>query len=771
MKNKSLSLILAISLLISILCSVPNAYGSDANLQNVALGKTLTTDAEHGDSGSNVASMVDGQTAVNAAGDTKWYVKRNPDKAAFIIDLKDTYKIYSAKVYSGGTMVPAGIISDFSLEYWDGAAWNPIAGSEVKGNTNLSVSVEFTSPVETSRVKFLSHSAEEFRIREFELYADAAKPAAPNKVVNPISSSVPEDLINTRYESAVGRLASLNIIADADSYFVNDNITRAEFVMMLNRMLGFKDNQALYGADAYFHDVKETDPYNIAIKNAVVFGLTVGYGNGMFGPNDNLTNIQAVKMVVNLLGYRDYAEQTAFPLGYLNTANNLRLRPDVSAGIDAFISKGEVAIMLQRALDVNMMAQSIFGENISFTVSNGDTLLHKIFGGGRYGGLLSATETTAISGSKMSQKGTVLIDGKKFYVGDTNAKEYLGYYVNYQYTDIDDTGDYVLTYVEVDKNRNDAIVVNAEDIRYDTSTLISLKYDSADKIREARISQVPYVIYNGKASRTFDLQDFDLETGNIRLIDWDCDNTYDVVIITSYQTYVVDSVNVTNFKIFDKYNQPAVALDYNQISPEWVMTKDGAPIEIGALNMWDILSVAASKDGEFVEIKVSQKSIKGNVSMLSDGDIFTSVTLDGRNDFEIAKSCPGQIRLEDSGTFYLDIFGRIAAFSVVSNAVEYGILYKVHQKTGIEGDVLLRVLGQNGMWMNIAVKDKFEFNGGSAKSSILLTSPLIFTGGAVKAQLIKYKTNSSGEIIKLMTETDRTATPDAPYDVELLSKD
>jgi hypothetical protein len=85
----------------------------------------------------------------------------------FQIDLAVPMTIGSAHLYSGATSTAA--ISDFSLQYYDGAAWVDIAGTSFPGNTLRELNIPFTSSVTAQQFRLTTTDATA-RIRELALY-------------------------------------------------------------------------------------------------------------------------------------------------------------------------------------------------------------------------------------------------------------------------------------------------------------------------------------------------------------------------------------------------------------------------------------------------------------------------------------------------------------------------------------------------------------------------------------------------------------------------
>jgi hypothetical protein len=95
-------------------------------------------------------------------------------------------------------------------------------------------------------------------------------------------------------------MASRLIIGgETDGSFSPDNdITRAEFASIVVRALGLMRPGT--GKDV-FNDVMREDLFYDAISIAYEYGITSGYGNGRFGPEDTITREQAMTIITKAM--------------------------------------------------------------------------------------------------------------------------------------------------------------------------------------------------------------------------------------------------------------------------------------------------------------------------------------------------------------------------------------------------------------------------------------------------------------------------------------
>jgi hypothetical protein len=109
------------------------------------------------------------------------------------------------------------------------------------------------------------------------------------------------DIVDTAwYANAVNTLSALNIIVGYPdgSFRPNNNITRAEFVTLVLR---FSGTEADISAPASFGDVTADHWAFIFINSAVANGWIQGYEDGTFRPDIHMTRAEAVTITNRLL--------------------------------------------------------------------------------------------------------------------------------------------------------------------------------------------------------------------------------------------------------------------------------------------------------------------------------------------------------------------------------------------------------------------------------------------------------------------------------------
>ena len=158
------------------------------------------------------------------------------------------------------------------------------------------------------------------------------------------------------YYDAINVLSNNNIVRGYEdgTFRIDNNITRAEVVTVINRLQGLSDEAATAGSVTGYTDVASTDWYAGDVITATQKGFVSGDGNGLFRPNDPVKYEEAVKMLVTTLGYsqEDALKEGGWPNGYIVIAqeNNLLTNTKVETG--SFATRGTVALLVYNTYNV-----------------------------------------------------------------------------------------------------------------------------------------------------------------------------------------------------------------------------------------------------------------------------------------------------------------------------------------------------------------------------------------------------------------------------------
>ncbi len=121
-------------------------------------------------------------------------------------------------------------------------------------------------------------------------------------------SDINEDYWASEYIWFMASRDIINGMGDG-TYRPGNNVTRAQFVKILASMVDGIDVSAY--SSTGFSDVISGQWYENYVNWAVTCGIVEGYGNGCFGPNDELTREQMCCIIERFITYLNYNLQTS----------------------------------------------------------------------------------------------------------------------------------------------------------------------------------------------------------------------------------------------------------------------------------------------------------------------------------------------------------------------------------------------------------------------------------------------------------------------------
>lgn len=131
---------------------------------NHALGKTVTADSARVDYPATFAA--DGVLS----DPSRWLADASPTGHWLEIDLGAPTTLRQAHIYSGYLSEAGSPIDSFSLQSWNGTAWQPIPGAAIAPNGSFATILQFNSAVTTSKVRLVVADTTVIRVREISLW-------------------------------------------------------------------------------------------------------------------------------------------------------------------------------------------------------------------------------------------------------------------------------------------------------------------------------------------------------------------------------------------------------------------------------------------------------------------------------------------------------------------------------------------------------------------------------------------------------------------------
>ena len=139
------------------------------------------------------------------------------------------------------------------------------------------------------------------------------------------------DIEGEKCEGAVNVLTALGVVDGYEdgTYRPSTTVTRAEMAKLIITALGVADYAS--ATTSTYTDMANAQWAVPFVQYATNLNIINGYGNGKFGPSDEVTYEQAATMIVRALGFTDECNEMngSWPAIYVQKATALGLFNDV----------------------------------------------------------------------------------------------------------------------------------------------------------------------------------------------------------------------------------------------------------------------------------------------------------------------------------------------------------------------------------------------------------------------------------------------------------
>lgn len=504
---------------------------------------------------------------------------------------------------------------------------------------------------------------------------------------------------NVNILEALGGLGEVG----TDGFIPEDIITRGEFIeVLVNALLLTTEGTEVKS----FNDVPANSPYYNSANIARARGMINGDNQNNFYPDDLITYNDAVVILVNLLGARDFAAAYGgYPAGYTKLAGEMGVLKGVTVEDPENILKSEAAKMIVNALNAKAYVLDIVGADKVY--SRNETLLYRHRKILSSDGILEATQYTAIADAFAEAKKTVVVSGKE-YDCSLDVEECLGRKVEFYY----DESENEIIYMGI-KGSESVTVIDAQNIVEINGRKIIYWEDSEQKNEKyINLPQNLKVIYNHRAKTDYTMDDFDILSGRI-VIASSPNGDNDIAYVTEYRSVMVDTIDSENKIVTDKYNAKYnVALDEQELDRLVIYNySDDKSATFEDIQKDDILSIAESADGRLIDVYIVRDTMEGNIEKIVERDpVYTVGTLIGNYKVVPKKELTDMMMTGSYGRFYFDICGVAAGFEKISDsALGYVFLISIKRFDDDLGEdcIKIKYLGMDGKIKNLQWKSEY----------------------------------------------------------------
>ena len=559
-----------------------------------------------------------------------------------------------------------------------------------------------------------------------------------------------EDVKEGKETTAVELVTGLGIMSpDEDSEFsVKALVKRGEFALYVTKLMGYNVTvQAT--SKGYFDDVDTTTLEGAAVDYLAGVGAIPKSGNE-YNPNDEITYVEAVRVLLNAMGYgRVAAINGGFPGGYLKTATECELNNNVWKLTNSVLTKADAATLLYNALFVHPMETNYKGEY----AESDETLLEKTRDVYETIGIVAGYENTCLADGKSLAENCVDIGGEIYEAGTTNIGDYVGYTVYAYYNEARD-GSRTLVAFAPKKNANDAVTLAVDEIEFNGERV---EYYEGNTKKKLKFSESAAVIYNGGYYSEYEsVEDLilDIPEGEVTFLSNDSTGVANVIIIKEYKHLLVERVDTRDGRLYLKNGSPNASDDIllsnvmtvASYDLEKTVYLDGKKIEFNEIQADDAVTMMKSLDGSKVILEVSRTTVEGSITSISDDEIGISGTK-----YPISAYCVNTYSAGTTGTFSITTDGKFLglATGVKSSSSNYAYVLDVYCDNGPE-EAYVELFTPDGEVKEYECASNIKINGQRVSYDEVPNKVL-------KSEIVTVKIKSDGTIAQLNRPFDASS--------------
>lgn len=525
-------------------------------------------------------------------------------------------------------------------------------------------------------------------------------------------------------------------------------VTRAEFAGAVANVME-RANQ-FYDIDNVIRigDVTEED----ANYRAISFLASIGYMKGemespgvyRFRPDDPVTHLEALKVMVDVLGYSNVVQAYGgYPIGYVDVANRAGVLKGMSSDAEKPMTWAEVKKLVFRSMNAAVAELTgVNGTTVTIEAERNNSYLRKYMNLEKVEGIVTANSLIDLSG-KEPMSGTqsnIRIDDDIYTTAYTaQAMNYLGQRVR-AYVDVSETAqenEIVCLYPVPGKNKT--LRVKSGDI-ISRNGLRSVRADVNGKAETLQMAEDGAVFagfdYLGPV-RAINPESFEvkgalkaLEKNNceVLFVDNNQDGSYDLMWIRAYEDYLINNFIFDTFTIADRYNK-SVTMERAYKNNKIILTdRAGEVVNPKDLESNQVVSLITKADdsGEIQRAfgVVCKESVSGAISALvQDG---TPKAVIGGKEYEVTEEYAALVAENNKkvkkltvgmdSAFFLNALDQIVGidFNLLSGGnLVYGFGTVVGRASGLGGPVQMKIVTASGTVESFECASKVKINGQS----------------------------------------------------------
>ena len=540
-------------------------------------------------------------------------------------------------------------------------------------------------------------------------------------------------------------LTALDIMVP-DSYGQIDNnetVNRIDFAALVGKIMGI--NPTLVESNSYYIDVDSGHWASYTLNTLVDRGILHVGDDKLFHPYNTISFNEAVKMLICVLGYGDYAYyKGGYPIGYITAAAELDLLKGVNESGETPVTNAMMTILLYNAMHTKVMDIVEVGEQNTLSNENTEIMMKRYLNVDYVEGVLNGTEGFALTETKV-ETGKSLVGDVFLENGDIKTIDQLGHNVRaYYYTEGIDDDDKALRFMTDTRVTEEFVVVDEDIVGYANGTL-SYR-DANDRITTATLASNMVVMKNGEVVSTNIAEAFNVNNGQIKLISNSKSSDIDVAIIEDYRTVVVNTVNTETMIITDDIEKNYIDLSTKACEQISVYTPEGDKKSLSVIQANSVIDVAFS--AKHTIIYTNSQSVNGTVNEIDTSaqelDIDGTIYPYSDSLFDVY-SC----KLGAVGLFKTNKRGRVVCMLDPAFSDRAGYVMETGSKSNMDTVVQIKILTAEGSFQIFDISSKAKIDGRKAAD----IKNLADTVNQFVGKPILYRANADGTITYIDSPT------------------
>lgn len=483
---------------------------------------------------------------------------------------------------------------------------------------------------------------------------------------------------------------------------------------------------------------------------------------GVAGGSSEMTVVEAVKAVVNAIGYGSLA--SLYGNNYPTIASMYGIADGIGSPADSAdkVTNDKMVMLLWNALQCDALEETIgFNASIEFSdktvmEENFDVYYDKtvVYANGwsyvrGYEGYQVSSREVLLNVENPAEGRDVLTT---YMTGKTDAADFMGYEVEVYYTfgaaGMDDT----VIWIEP-ASEDQAVTIYDDDLIEVSES--SMTYSSSTGSRKnQRVDSDYIIVYKGASEPDMLLEDVVLGYGEIVAVDNDGDGRSEVIYVNDYDVLKVDSIVSSTNTIRDFEGGGSLDIDANNYDAIRV-TQSGEAKLVSDITTGMVIAAMYPESKEVLVIRIFASTVSGSVTSVSGTG---EVTVSGKVYKKSRAYVPygGDISPGKSGTFYLDDLGRILRAELGRDAAsQYGYIMRMYAESEYSTEFVVTMLTAEGTQEEFMINGSVNLNGKVQDSDKayeeLQNIRSVQYGSEGVQQLVTYSVSSENEISRITT--------------------